>query len=130
MTTASPVAVLADDLIWGTRLARAVEADGGLVWPVRTMDGLRAALADGCRLVVVDLTARAYDGVTAIRLAADSAASVLAVAQHDDVALRKRALAAGARRVLAYRKLADDGPAAIAGWLAMPAAATRTAATR
>ena len=36
---------------------------------------------------------------------------VLAVADHDDVALRKRALAAGASKVLAYRKLHDDGPA-------------------
>ena len=33
------------------------------------------------------------------------------VGQHDDVELRKQALAAGATEVLAYRKLFEDGPA-------------------
>jgi hypothetical protein len=45
------------------------------------------------------------------------------VGQHDDVALRKRALAAGAERVLAYRKLFDDGPATIEAWIARASAA-------
>jgi hypothetical protein len=45
------------------------------------------------------------------------------VGQHDDVALRKRALAAGAERVLAYRKLFDDGPATIEAWIARAGAA-------
>ena len=44
-------------------------------------------------------------------------AHVLAVGQHDDLELRKRALARGADRVLAYRKLADDGPATISAWM-------------
>jgi electron transfer flavoprotein alpha/beta subunit len=43
---------------------------------------------------------------------------VLAVGQHDDHELRKRALAAGADRVYAYRKLFEDGPATFATWLA------------
>ncbi|MEX2184653.1 MAG: hypothetical protein WEC14_09420 [Chloroflexota bacterium] len=43
---------------------------------------------------------------------------VLAVGQHDDRALRKRALDAGAYRVLAYRKLFEDGPASVAAFLA------------
>ena len=42
---------------------------------------------------------------------------MLAVGQHDDLELRKRALARGADRVLAYRKLADDGPATISAWM-------------
>ena len=42
---------------------------------------------------------------------------MLAVGQHDDLELRKRALAAGADRVLAYRKLFEDGPATISAWL-------------
>jgi hypothetical protein len=42
----------------------------------------------------------------------------LAVGQHDDLPLRKRAVAAGAERVLAYRKLHEDGPAVIAAFLA------------
>jgi hypothetical protein len=32
--------------------------------------------------------------------------------------LRKRALARGADKVLAYRKLFDDGPRTVADWLA------------
>jgi NADPH:quinone reductase-like Zn-dependent oxidoreductase len=68
--------------------------------------------------VIIDLTARAYDGVAAIALAHAAGRPVLAVGQHDDVDLRRRALAAGADRVQPYRRLHDDGPRQIAGWLA------------
>jgi len=68
--------------------------------------------------VIVDLTARAYDGVEAIATARAAGRPVLAVGQHDDHELRKRALAAGADRVYAYRKLFEDGPATIAAWIA------------
>ena len=68
-------------------------------------------------LVIVDLTARAYDGVAAIQAAA-AAHPVLAVGQHDDHLLRKRAPAAGATRVYAYRKLFEDGPATLSAWIA------------
>ena len=68
--------------------------------------------------VIVDLTARAYDGVEAIAAARAAGRPVLAVGQHDDLALRKRALAAGADRVYAYRKLFEDGPATLAAWIA------------
>ena len=50
-------------------------------------------------------------------------ARVLAVGQHDDVDLRKRALARGADKVLAYRKLFEDGPATVSAWLTRPVAA-------
>ena len=43
---------------------------------------------------------------------------MLAVGPHDDVALRKRAFAAGADKVLAYRKLFEDGPGTVERWLA------------
>ena len=43
---------------------------------------------------------------------------VLAVGQHDDIDLRRRALAAGADRVHPYRQLFDDGPRQLARWLA------------
>jgi hypothetical protein len=43
---------------------------------------------------------------------------VLAVGQHDDQETRRAARAAGADRVLAYRKLFEDGPSAIAAFLA------------
>jgi DNA-binding response OmpR family regulator len=121
--TAPRVAILADDLIWQTRLAGAVRAIGGTGDRMRTAPELERALeaADG---LIVDLTARSYDGVGAIGTARRLRPElpILAVGQHDDVALRKRALAAGADRVLAYRKLFEDGPATLERWLAGAAA--------
>ena len=118
------VVVLADDLIWSTRLIEQVRAAGGDGAPVRTIGALSQALP-AADAVIVDLTARAYDGVVAVRKAADAGRRVLAVGQHDDVELRRRALAAGAERVLAYRKLFEDGPATLSRWLAGPAEAKR-----
>ena len=114
------VAVLADDLIWSTRLADGLRAAGAEPRSVRSLAALRDALPDVER-VVVDLTARAYDGVAAIAAAHAAGRPVLAVGQHDDHELRKRSLAAGADRVYAYRKLFDDGPATLATWLAAAA---------
>ena len=88
---------------------------------MRALAALRGALAEVDR-VIVDLTARAYDGVEAIEVARAAGVAVLAVGQHDDHDLRKRALSAGADRVYAYRKLFEDGPAALGAWLAAPAA--------
>jgi DNA-binding response OmpR family regulator len=115
------VAVLADDLIWSTRIAEALRTAGAEPRPVRSLAALRAVLAEVDR-VVVDLTARAYDGVEAIEAARSAGVAVLAVGQHDDHELRKRALSAGADRVYAYRKLFEDGPATLGAWLAAPAA--------
>jgi len=114
------VAVLADDLIWSTRLADGLRAADAEPRSVRSLAALRDALPDVER-VVVDLTARAYDGVAAIAAAHAAGRPVLAVGQHDDHELRKRSLAAGADRVYAYRKLFDDGPATLATWLAAAA---------
>jgi len=72
---------------------------------------------------VVDLTARAYDGLAAVRLAAGAGLRVLCVGQHDDSAQRRAALAAGAERVFAYRKLFEDGHATLGAWLGVPAPA-------
>ncbi len=112
------VVVLADDLIWASRLADAVTAAGAVPIRVRRIEDLFATLAEA-RHVIVDLTARAYDGRRAVAEAA-ARARVLAVGQHDDRALRKAALAAGAERVLAYRKLFEDGPGVIRDWLGVP----------
>jgi hypothetical protein len=114
------VAILADDLIWSTRLAEGVRAANASPKPIRRLADLEALLADSGAVpfVLVDLTARAYDGVAAIRLAADAGARVVAVGQHDDLETRKAALAAGAERVYAYRKLFEDGPATLSAWLA------------
>ncbi len=59
------IAILADDLIWSTRLADGVRRSGGQPISVRSLESLADALpvADGC---LVDLTARAYDGLAAL----------------------------------------------------------------
>jgi len=118
------VVILADDLIWASRLDAQLRAAGAQPLRVASLEGLDASLAD-VDAVVVDLTARAYDGIGAIERAASAGRPVLAVGQHDDHALRRRALAAGASRVYAYRKLFEDGPATLAGWLGRTAAAAR-----
>lgn len=120
------VAVLADDLIWSSRLRDALTAAGAEPRPARTLAAFETLLADDTTDgVIVDLTARAYDGVAALELARSAGRSSLAVGQHDDHELRRRALAAGAGRVYAYRKLFEDGPATLAAWLAATARATR-----
>jgi len=114
------VAILAQDLVWADRLSRSVEAAGGEPARAKTAAELDRVLVCADH-AIVDLTARAYDGIVAVRRAADAGRRVLAVGQHDDVPLRKRALDAGADKVLACRKLFEDGPATIATWLGLPA---------
>ncbi len=110
------IAVLAQDLIWQDRLAKAVESAGATPMRAKTAPEFDRALA--CAdFAIIDLTARAYDPLVAIERAQSLGARVLAVGPHDDLDLRKRALARGADRVLAYRKLFEDGPATIATWL-------------
>jgi len=101
------VAVLADDLIWSSRLRAAAANAGAQPVVVRDAASIDAPYA------VIDLGGRAYDGIAAVRTAASAGAIVLAVAQHEDVELRKAALAAGAKRVLSYNKLFSDGPTVI-----------------
>jgi len=117
VTVGPRVLILADDLIWADRLTRAVAVAGSSPVAVGTRVAFDAELGDAVA-AIVDLTARAYDGIDAIERAAGSGVRVLAVGQHDDHATRKRALAAGAERVLAYRKLFEDGPDTIAAFLA------------
>jgi DNA-binding NtrC family response regulator len=115
------VVILADDLIWATRLSDAITAAGAQARPARRITDLERLLdpaAGGDGLAIIDLTARAYDGVEAIRIATATGARVVAVGQHDDVPLRKAALAAGAERVFTYRALFEDGARTLASWLA------------
>ena len=119
------VVVLADDLIWATRLADAVRAAGAESRPARHLPALEAALALATdavppAFVIVDLTARGYEPLAAVRAAAATGARVLAIGQHDDHQLRRAALAAGAERVLAYRRLHEAGPATLRAWLSAP----------
>jgi DNA-binding NarL/FixJ family response regulator len=94
-----------------------VRGAGAVAVPVRSASALEAALP-GVDRAIVDLTARAYDGIGAIASAAAAGRPVLAVGQHDDRVSRQRALAAGASRVYAYRRLFDDGPRQMGAWLA------------
>jgi len=114
---ATRVVILADDLIWSFRLSEAVTLAGGAPARARRIGDLERLLADGVGHAVVDLTALAYDGIEAIATASRAGARVLAVGQHDDLELRKRALAAGADRVLAYRKLFEAGATVLSAWL-------------
>jgi len=110
------VVILADDLIWQTRLAAVLEALGANVERRRTAADFEVAITSA-EFAIVDLTARAYQPVHSIELAASRGLRVLGVGQHDDLAQRKAALAAGAERVFAYRKLFEDGPATLQAWL-------------
>ena len=122
MTT---IAVVADDLIWASRLTDAVRRAGA---ESRRLGGAAATdevtvAALGCAGAIVDTALVTAEPIAVITALAAAGLPVLAVADHDDVGLRKRALAAGAGKVLAYRKLHEDGPAVVAAWLrAMPAA--------
>ncbi len=120
--------ILADDLIWSTRLASQVRAAGCEPIVVRTASALAETLT-GAAGAIIDLTSRAYDGLAAIALVRDAGRAVLAVGQHDDHVLRRDALAVGADRVLAYRKLFEDGPATISRWLAANGAGEAPAPT-
>lgn len=99
--------IAADDLIWASRLRAAVERAGATV----------ASGQDGSQAAVVDLGLRRRDAIQAIEALVASDVPVLAVGQHEDLALRKRALAAGATRVYSYDKLFRDGPDVIRRWL-------------
>ncbi len=110
------VAVLADDLIWATRLAAQLREAGAQPVTVRSAAGFGPALAAADR-AIVDLTARAYDGIEQIAVAHAAGTRVLAVGQHDDIELRRRALAAGAERVHPYRRLFETGSSVLAAWL-------------
>jgi hypothetical protein len=123
-TAAGPrVVVLADDLIWATRLVDGVRRAGGEPVPVRTGAAFDAALA-GADGALVDLTARAYDGLEALTRAAAAGVPSIAVGQHDDAPLRRAAKAAGATRVHAYRVLFEHGDRELSTWLAALGAAT------
>jgi DNA-binding NarL/FixJ family response regulator len=113
------LAVLADDLIWATRLESIVRAAGAEPSVVGTIERFGAVLpdADGA---LVDLSFRRSDPIAAIEQARAVGLPVVAVGAHEDLAARRRALAAGARRVYAYSKLFDDGPRTIAAWLDLP----------
>jgi DNA-binding NarL/FixJ family response regulator len=72
---------------------------------------------DGSQAAVVDLGLRRQDAIQVIEGLVAAQVPVIAVGQHEDLALRKRALSAGAARVYSYDKLFRDGPDVIRRWL-------------
>jgi hypothetical protein len=116
VTDAPRVVILADDLIWADRLVRATTSADAAPIRTATLDRFRAELV-GAEFAIVDLTARAYDGIEAIGIAHEVGARTLAVGQHDDRELRDRAMAAGADRVYPYQTLFRDGPGKLSDWL-------------
>jgi len=137
-SAAGTIAVLADDLIWASRLVAAVERVGAQAARLSTQEQLETVLAAHAEAepvpgesagsaeggpprllgVIVDLGGRRYDGTAAVARVSAARLKVIAVAQHDDQLVRKRALEAGAQRVFSYAKLFTDGPALIERWLA------------
>jgi CheY-like chemotaxis protein len=120
------VLVLADDLIWASRLIEAVRRAGAA--PLRLgsegelLVALGAAEADEGSAptltgAVVDLNGRRYTGLHAVERIHEAGLPVIAVAQHDDLVTRRSALAAGAARVFSYNKFFSDGPRLVAAWL-------------
>jgi len=132
MPVTGTVGVLADDLIWASRLIEAVRRAGASALRLgsavdleRALDGVgggASADARGARVgplcgVIVDLVGRRYDGVAAVERIRRAGVAVIAVAEHDDLATRKRAITAGAARVFSYNKFSTDGARLVAAWL-------------
>lgn len=125
------IAVIADDLIWASRLIAAVQHAGAT--PVRMGTDSDVELAfdaftpeapdpsdpDALPRVVgaiVDLFGHHYDGVEAVRRATTAGLPVVAITQHDDTETRKLAREAGALRVFSYNKFFQDGSTLVRRW--------------
>lgn len=110
------VAVVADDLIWGSRLLEVVRRAGGDPVAVRSAAAVEAGLADAAG-AVVDTTARSYDPLAVIRAAKAAGIPVIAVAPHVAIEMRRAARAAGASRVHPYQVLFERGERELGKWL-------------
>ena len=129
--------VLAEDLIWASRLVEAVRRAGAfpvrlaspreldvalaaadLAEPAGDLVDVDAAAPPRVVGAIVDLFGRRGDATAAIARIAAARLPVIAVAEHDDLETRKRALDAGALRVFSYNKFFTDGPRLVDAWLA------------
>jgi hypothetical protein len=131
--TAPRLLVLADDLIWSTRLEGQGRTLGATVQrfttPAPLMTALAAEPATPADLVAIDATARAYDAEAAVRTVAATGARVLALVQHDDPEGRASLIAAGAVHAMPYRALFERGHAILAGLLDLPVPPATSPAT-
>ena len=110
--------------MWSTRITEAIHRAGGTAVPLGSDAELDVALeayqlgdVHSISGAVVDLAVRHLDGVAAIERISAARLPVIAVAEHDDQLTRKRALNAGAMRVLSYRKFFEDGTRLVQAWL-------------
>jgi phage terminase large subunit-like protein len=131
--TAPRLLVLADDLIWATRLEGQGRTLGAEVQrftsPAPLVAALAAYPATPTDLVAIDATARAYDAEAVVRAVATTGARVLALVQHDDPEGRASLIAAGAVRAMPYRALFERGHAILAGLLNLPVPPATSPAT-
>jgi hypothetical protein len=131
--TAPRLLVLADDLIWATRLEGQGRTLGAEVQrftsPAPLVAALAAHPATPTDLVAIDATTRAYDAEAAVRAVATTGARVLALVQHDDPEGRASLIAAGAVRAMPYRALFERGHAILAGLLNLPVPPATSPAT-
>jgi len=115
--------ILADDLIWATRLAGQGRTLGAQVTTLKGVADLRDLLLRGAvgtrDLIAIDTTTRVEEPIALVREAAANG-RVLALVQHDDPALRAAALEAGALRAMPYRALFERGHAILAELLDLP----------
>ena len=123
LPSAPTLYILADDLIWATRLAGQGRTLGAHVSTLQGLAGLRSLVAGGpigaSDLIAIDTTTRGIEPIAAVREAA-AVGRVLALVQHDDPALRVAALEAGALRAAPYRALFERGHAILAELLGLP----------
>jgi DNA-binding response OmpR family regulator len=113
------VGVLADDLIWASRLAAAAEQAGAQPVRLTSRDALAEALDGPFRPValLVDLAGRRFDPLDGIWVASEAGLAVLAVGQHEDLDLRHRALEAGASGWISYNAFFRRGPTRVGALL-------------
>lgn len=140
---ALPVLVVADDLIWASRLVAAVQHAGATPVRIGSDQEVRMAIEvmsleepapdfedeePFARPVaaIVDLFGHRYDGVDAVKGLRQAGLPVLAVSQHDDLETRRMALEAGALRVFSYNKFFSDGPSLVTRFLTAPLAEVDT----
>lgn len=110
-----PVVAVVRDLFFAVRIRDTLAARGYTVAVAKTAEAVRAAVATPPALLVIDL---AFAGIDPPGLIASlkgdpttAAIPILAFGSHLDHAARDAAKAAGADRVVANSKLAEDLPA-------------------
>jgi hypothetical protein len=116
--------VLADDLIWATRLEGQGRTIGAAVErfhaPEPLIEAFSAGPAGARDLVAIDATARSYVAADVVRTVAAAGGRTLALVQHDDPGTRADLIAAGATRAMPYRALFERGHAILAELLDLP----------